>query len=175
MPWKNGLGVTTQLAIHPEGASTDTFEWRVSIARLDATAPFSAFDGIERCLVMLEGEMTLVRANEPPLTLTDESAPIRFSGSVPAEGRVTGTAFDLNLMYRHDRWHATMRRIKGHAGMSVRADADAMLCSRQAWRVGVEGRTFECEKFDMLRSDGPVQFEAISDIDAYLIQVKRQP
>ncbi|MDP1908248.1 MAG: HutD family protein, partial [Hyphomicrobium sp.] len=32
MPWKNGGGETTEIAISPEGAALDSFDWRVSMA-----------------------------------------------------------------------------------------------------------------------------------------------
>jgi len=43
MPWKNGGGVTTEIAIAPEGATLDNFDWRVSTAQVDAAGPFSRF------------------------------------------------------------------------------------------------------------------------------------
>ena len=33
MPWRNGQGSTTELAIEPPGAALDGFDWRISIAR----------------------------------------------------------------------------------------------------------------------------------------------
>ena len=32
MPWKNGAGVTTEIAVFPESAGLDDFEWRLSMA-----------------------------------------------------------------------------------------------------------------------------------------------
>jgi hypothetical protein len=32
MPWKNGAGRTTEIAVHPAGAALDAFDWRVSVA-----------------------------------------------------------------------------------------------------------------------------------------------
>src|SRR5262245_22690010 len=111
-PWKNGLGATVQLAIHPTGASLETFDWRISIARLDRSAPFSVFPGIDRWLVVLAGEMILYREGLDPLALTAQSDPIHFSGEVSAKGDVLqAPVLDLNVMYRADRWRATMRRV----------------------------------------------------------------
>jgi hypothetical protein len=54
-PWKNGLGRTRELAVAPPGAGMDGFLWRVSVAEVDSAAPFSAFPGIDRTIVLLEG------------------------------------------------------------------------------------------------------------------------
>ncbi|TIN81446.1 MAG: HutD family protein, partial [Mesorhizobium sp.] len=56
MPWKNGGGVTTEIAVSPSGAGLDDFDWRVSMARVELSGPFSQFAGIDRTLAVLEGE-----------------------------------------------------------------------------------------------------------------------
>lgn len=43
MPWKNGGGITTEIAIAPPGATLDAFDWRISTARVEAAGPFSRF------------------------------------------------------------------------------------------------------------------------------------
>ncbi len=55
MPWKNGAGRTTEIAVYPPGASLDAFLWRVSIADVERDGPFSRFPGIDRTIVLLEG------------------------------------------------------------------------------------------------------------------------
>jgi environmental stress-induced protein Ves len=54
MPWKNGGGQTTEIAVSA-GASLADFDWRVSIAEINADGPFSAFAGVDRTLVLLSG------------------------------------------------------------------------------------------------------------------------
>ena len=64
MPWKNGQGSTTELAIEPPGAALDGFDWRISIAELRGSGPFSTFPGYDRIIVQLDG---------PPMILTHGS------------------------------------------------------------------------------------------------------
>ena len=70
VPWKNGGGLTREVAIHPPGSDLGTFEWRVSIAQVRAAGPFSSFPGVDRQLAVLAGELALVIADAVPRTLT---------------------------------------------------------------------------------------------------------
>lgn len=54
IPWKNGKGQTIELAIN-EGGTLDDFDWRLSIATVAEDGLFSEFSGIERNLVLIEG------------------------------------------------------------------------------------------------------------------------
>lgn len=69
-PWKNGLGWTEQIAIHPPQADLrrGDYKWRISTAHIANSAPFSIFENHDRLLVILE-------ANEP----AQAQAPIRLS------------------------------------------------------------------------------------------------
>jgi environmental stress-induced protein Ves len=55
--WKNGLGHTDEIAIHPAGADLrrGDFLWRLSSARIEQSSPFSVFPQHDRTLVVLRG------------------------------------------------------------------------------------------------------------------------
>ena len=53
VPWKNGGGVTHEaIRVPPTG---DAFLWRVSVAQIDTSGPFSDFAGYDRKMVLLRG------------------------------------------------------------------------------------------------------------------------
>jgi uncharacterized protein len=81
-PWKNGLGLTRQLAVYPADASAENFEWRVSIAQLEGTAAFSRFAGITRCLAVLEGALRLQFADRT-VSIAAHAPPLEFPGRWP--------------------------------------------------------------------------------------------
>ncbi len=111
VPWKNGGGVTSQVAVHPPRAGLEDFDWRISCAHVDSTGPFSRFPGIDRTIVILEGELSLEVGGQAAVVLTPESAPWQFSGDAPAVGGpLTGSVHDLNVMTRRGRCAATVQR-----------------------------------------------------------------
>src|SRR5690606_25402118 len=79
MPWKNGGGVTVEIAVHPQDASVDDFDWRVSMATVASDGSFSVFPGIDRTLSVLEGDGIVLDIEEQQSTLTVESAPLFFA------------------------------------------------------------------------------------------------
>ncbi|MDG1753230.1 MAG: HutD family protein [Thalassotalea sp.] len=54
VPWKNGKGETTELAINSTG-TLDNFQWRLSIASVTENGIFSDFSGYKRNLILIKG------------------------------------------------------------------------------------------------------------------------
>jgi len=101
-PWRNGGGVTRELASHPKAASAQdgAWDWRVSIADLTKAGDFSAFPGMERVLTVVDGELLLLTVDgaEHPL---EKYRPFRFSGDAAAHGALpTGDIRNLNVITR---------------------------------------------------------------------------
>jgi environmental stress-induced protein Ves len=101
-PWRNGGGVTRELASHPRAASAQdgVWDWRVSIADVTKAGDFSAFPGMERVLTVIDGELLLltVDGGEHPL---EKYRPFRFSGEAASSSALpTGAIRDLNVIAR---------------------------------------------------------------------------
>jgi environmental stress-induced protein Ves len=99
--WKNGGGVTREIACGPPAAGMADFDWRVSLAEVAADGPFSAFPGIDRTLTLVEGAgMDLTVDGERRLVDT-RYVPRDFRGDVPTECRLLGgPVVNLNVMWR---------------------------------------------------------------------------
>jgi environmental stress-induced protein Ves len=111
VPWKNGGGVTREVAIWPEGSGFDDFDWRISIAEVRDAGPFSKFENIDRTLMILEGRLSLVFCDRVA-TLDPDSAPFGFGGEEACAGTPLGGAvMDLNVMVRRGRRTAQVRRV----------------------------------------------------------------
>ena len=99
IPWKNGLGHTTELAIS-DGGTLDNFDWRLSIASVVNDGNFSNFAGYQRNLVLIEGEgLTLDHGNGDVDELTSLLDIARFDGGINTHGAlVHGGIKDFNIM-----------------------------------------------------------------------------
>jgi hypothetical protein len=104
-PWKNGMGRTREIAVHPAGAGGADFLWRVSIAEVDSAAPFSQFPGIDRSIVLLDGAgFSMMLDNTRTHALTTPFAPFAFPGEASvAVDLADGSTRDFNLMVRRAR------------------------------------------------------------------------
>lgn len=111
MPWRNGGGVTTEVAASPEGAGLADFDWRVSIARIDADGPFSAFPGVDRTIALLSGGPVVLTGADWEETLSPGSEPIIFDGADPVAARIAGPSTDLNVMSRRGRCAHLLRTL----------------------------------------------------------------
>ena len=104
--WKNGGGVTRQIAVDPPGASLADFNWRISMATVAANGAFSDFSGVDRTLAILAGQGMALQLNNGPLhTLCPGEPPLCFAGEVPVYARLTaGPVVDFNIMTRRGRY-----------------------------------------------------------------------
>lgn len=106
--WRNERGWTREIHRHPEGSGE--WQWRASIAEIDQDAPFSAFPGCDRELVLLAGEgMRLTFDDGESVVLMPPHERIRFSGERPlAAELVNGPTHDFNLIWRRDAVQVTV-------------------------------------------------------------------
>lgn len=109
MPWKNGLGTTAEIAIDPPGADLGSrFRWRLSIATVQGSGPFSTFSGYERTIMLIEGRgMDLAVGSASPRRLDRPFEPFVFPGDAPVEcSLIDGPVRDFNLMVDRSLLHS---------------------------------------------------------------------
>jgi uncharacterized protein len=97
-PWRNGGGTTRELLAWPQA---DAWQARVSVARIDSDGPFSAWPGVQRWFVVLEGAGVELAWEGRVVHIQRHSAPLHFDGTDPPGCRLPdGPTEDLNLMLR---------------------------------------------------------------------------
>lgn len=104
MPWKNGRGFTSEIAIFPAQSTMEknNFTWRLSSAEVTEHGPFSHFPGCERYLTVIAGYgLRLQFENENKLI--DQNNFVKFSGESKVHSElVDGKITDLNLIVKRN-------------------------------------------------------------------------
>ncbi len=110
IPWKNGKGQTTELAISLNGGMDD-FDWRLSIAIVVEDGLFSDFTGFERNLILLEGQGIKLIHDEKQTDLLDTPLSISsFNGKSKTKGLLLGGPIkDFNLMTRDGMYQVDVK------------------------------------------------------------------
>ncbi len=134
--WRNGGGTTREIVSWPPYAEPDAFDWRVSIATIAASGPFSTFPGVERTIMLLDGDGVRLRSDGFDQALDVPHEPFAFDGEAAVECTLLGgTSSDLNLMVRRGQGRAELRILEDT--MTLEASEHGMLmCIEGQWRVG---------------------------------------
>src|SRR5665647_2813187 len=64
IPWRNGGGVTREV-VASGGSDPQDFDWRISIADVSQSGPFSAFPGVDRVITLVEGARPVDTTSDP--------------------------------------------------------------------------------------------------------------
>lgn len=141
-PWKNGGGSTTDIVIEPEGSTISGFDWRVSIATIDADSEFSRYPGVFRALVPLTDRGLTLRTSTGEHHVNQFEI-ITFAGEDPVETvGVTTRSRDLNLMVRRDAGVGTIivQRLVGRGSYSA-DDGVLLIVALEGTVATIDGTT----------------------------------
>ena len=96
-PWKNGGGVTTDIAF-----SGDV--WRFSRTPITVAGPFSDYTGFDRLQVLIAGSGLVLQTPSGEIDVRRPFRPVRFAGETPIVSRLeAGPVEVINLMAERAR------------------------------------------------------------------------
>jgi hypothetical protein len=123
-PWRNGGGTTREIAAFRDSSRHDDFLWRLSIATVAQSGPFSRFDGVDRTIALLDGEGMVLDAPAASVTVTRDTPPYTFSGETQISCKLlAGPTVDLNTMTRRGFFQHSLRRKQFVGWTTVQASA----------------------------------------------------
>lgn len=144
-PWRNGGGRTRTIAAQAReadalGASTaesPPWDWRLSVATIERSGPFSAFPGVDRCSLLLgPGRIELSAAGEPTRRLMQPGDGVDYAGDPAWQATVLRDGPPLSLLNVMTRRGAVMARV--HAvrdDTTLSGTAIAVFAVEGDWRV----------------------------------------
>lgn len=160
MPWKNGAGSTLEI-LRDAGDGLDGFGWRLSIADVGQSGPFSAFTGYQRVITVLEGAgMRLTVDGQPSRDLGPLDA-FAFDGGAAVDCTlIDGPIRDFNLIYSPARYAARLQWLRLDGPQSLFTSAELCVLFAADAGVGLEGMP-PLGRHDCLLWEGSGSLEAL--------------
>ncbi|THF59148.1 HutD/Ves family protein [Ollibium composti] len=177
MPWKNGLGVTREVAL---GGDAATFDWRVSIATVGASGPFSAFPGIDRTIAVLKGEGMLLNVDGARHELLAAGEPFSFAGEAKVHADcIGGETTDLNIMTRRASFAHVMTRRRPAEPFTFTGPAGlTFLICNGPFRLEIAGKDHAAQPLDAvcdIAEGDRLRIEPQGQADLFQITVGQAP
>lgn len=168
-PWKNGGGVTFDVATFPENATLDSFAWRISLAEVASNGPFSLFEGIDRSTAILAGEgFRLAFADGRVEDLRLDGPALAYPGDIASDCTLlAGPVRDLNVMTRREVFRHRLRRVRGEVATEGET---VVICPRGSATVTAGGTAVTLNENDALMLTAP-RFH--SDASLWLAELMR--
>ena len=153
MPWKNGLGVTREVARYPESGE---YEWRISLATIRQPGPFSTFPGYLRNISVLEGGGMYLTIDGQRSALIAPFQALGFNGASGVSCEIVGgPLLDFNVIYREAAMRATVSWC-GAGTWSHQGGLRILFNAGPALRVSVGDQRYLLEHYDSLLVDEAV-------------------
>jgi hypothetical protein len=172
MPWKNGGGSTTELLIHPPGATLEGgFLWRLSMADVAGSGPFSPFPGVDRTLLLLSGNgMELDHGEHGRQTLAGPLEPVTFSGDWATRGRLLdGPCRDFNVLSARGRVRHQVKVLRLGKEPVILPAARTLVALCVRGRAVVAGTALEVSELVLVEEEGAQEAWAGSELGVLVV------
>jgi environmental stress-induced protein Ves len=145
MPWANGKG--TSYEISSDRDDEDHWSWRVAIAPVVLDGPFSALPGMDRELVVIEGNGMALEVDGTSVECLHGQV-VRFSGDAKTFARlIDGPVFDLGLMTARGSVTGSMVVV---ADVGDVVESDLLVAVEEAALEDKNGTSYKLEPMDAL-------------------------
>ncbi|MFE5119078.1 HutD family protein [Streptomyces sp. NPDC056669] len=166
--WKNGGGLTREVAADASGAGMEDFVWRVSLADIARSGPFSSFAGVDRIITLVDGAGMELIVDGVPHTIADAYKPFSFRGDAVTDCRLlSGPAVDLNVMTRRTRATAHVRMAREGFSVVPRTGVLVLVIALTG-TVGVEESDVTLDRFDAVlfsdRDAGALRVDGVAAV-----------
>lgn len=151
MLWKNGAGFTLEIA-RSQGEAD--FEWRISMADVTTSGPFSLFPNKQRIISVLDGQGMVLHVDDLPAKTLNQGDIFAFHGESQVQSElVDGAIRDLNLIYDPAKFHARFQWLNDAAEQAFISSADLIFIFNHGGetQVSVEGDLFQLAAYETLK------------------------
>ncbi len=162
-PWKNGGGVTIDIAEStlpgfPPG-SWEGMKWRFGRTAIVAPGPFSDLSGYDRQQVLVAGSGLVLETPAGEIDVRQPFRPVRFAGETRIASRLeAGPVEVVNLIGDRSRVATGLACLPAGATSSLPAGVHVIYAARMSNELAVNGKACELAGDHALRIDADESF-----------------
>jgi len=146
-PWKNGGGVTTDIAF-------DGDVWRFSRTPITAAGPFSDYAGFDRLQVLVAGSGLVLQTPSGEIDVRRPFRPVRFAGETPIVSRLeAGPVEVVNLIGNRARVRIDLQVLHAGAALGRSAGTHLVYAAKGPAALEVDGTPHRLAADHALRLD----------------------
>ncbi|MFW1785131.1 HutD family protein [Acinetobacter nosocomialis] len=151
MLWKNGAGFTLEIA-RSQGEAD--FDWRISMADVTTSGPFSLFPNKQRIISVLDGQGIVLHVDELPAKTLKQGDIFAFHGESQVQSELLeGEIRDLNLIYDPVKFHARFQWLNDAAEQAFISSAELIFIFNQGseTQVNVDDHSVQIAAHETLK------------------------
>jgi uncharacterized protein len=146
-PWKNGGGVTTDIAF-------DGDVWRFSRTPITVAGPFSDYTGFDRLQVVVAGRGLVLQTPTGEIDVRQPFRPVRFAGATPIVSRLeSGPVEVVNLLGDRSRVSVDLAVLEAGRKRDLGLGLHIAYCPGGRARLRIDNETYD------LDADGGLRIE----------------
>jgi uncharacterized protein len=168
-PWKNGRGVTTDIAAlyRPEAKSRDWTEmlWRFGRTPILENGPYSDLTGFERLQVLIAGDGFTIHTEDGAVhrDLSRTYVPVRYDGGTKLTGRLNGGPVEtVNFLYRRDTFDGDLSAPAPGTKLTLKAGTHLIHAPDGAATIEIDGQAQTLAGRHALRIEGAASFAHVA-------------
>jgi environmental stress-induced protein Ves len=132
-PWKNGGGVTVDIAEHEDA-------WRFGRTPITAPGPFSDYSGFDRAQVLVAGSGLVLQTPDGEIDVRTPFKPVRFTGETRIVSRLeSGPVEVVNLIGNRAKVRIDLQVLHAGAAMGRSAGTHIIYAVRGPAALAIDG------------------------------------
>jgi environmental stress-induced protein Ves len=148
-PWKNGGGVTTDIALDDD---TGGDVWRFSRTPITVAGPFSDYTGFDRLQVLVAGSGLVLQTPAGEIDVRQPFKPVRFAGETAIVSRLeSGPVEVVNLLGDRSRVSIDLAVLEAGRRRDLGPGLHIAYCPGGRARLRIDNETYDLEADGGLR------------------------
>jgi hypothetical protein len=146
-PWKNGGGVTVDIAEHEDA-------WRFGRTPITTPGPFSDYSGFDRAQVLVAGRGLVLKTPDGEIDVRTPLKPVAFAGETPIVSRLeSGPVEVVNLIGNRAKVRVDLQVLHAGAAMGRSAGTHIVYAAHGSATLAIDGAAHRLAADHALRLD----------------------